>query len=204
MNSLHYLLIPLAYLLGSFPSAYVAGRLFAGIDITKHGSGNVGGTNALRVLGPGPAVLVAVLDVAKALLPTIWAQHLFAGNTWPTLLVALAAVLGHNYSLFLGGRGGKGIATTIGASMALFLQPLAVVVGIAVVVIALTRYVSLGSLCLVILLPAGLLFFGASAAEVWFSVMLAALGIYRHRTNISRLLSGTENKLGSRKDSAGR
>lgn len=200
MNSVDYLLIPFAYLLGSFPSAYVAGKLFAGIDITQHGSGNVGGTNALRVLGPGPAILVAVLDVAKALLPTIWAQHLFSGNTWPTLLVALAAVLGHNYSLFLGGKGGKGIATTIGASIALFTKPLAVAVGIAVVVIALTRYVSLGSLCLVVLLPVALWLFGASAAEIWFSLILALLGIYRHRTNISRLLGGTENKLGSRKD----
>ncbi len=201
---MHYLLIPFAYLMGSFPSAYVAGRMFAGIDITKHGSGNVGGTNALRVLGPGPAILVAILDVAKALLPTVLAQHLFGGNTWPTLLVALAAVLGHNYSIFLGGRGGKGIATTIGASIALFTQPLAVVVGIAVVVIALTRYVSLGSLCLVVLLPPALWYFGASGAEIWFSVALAALGIYRHRANISRLLSGTENKLGRRKDAPGR
>lgn len=203
MIYLHYLLVPFAYLLGSFPSAYVAGRVFAGIDITQHGSGNVGGTNALRVLGPGPALLVAVFDVAKALLPTVWAQHLFGGNTWPTLLVALAAVLGHNYSLFLGGRGGKGIATTIGASIALFLRPLAVVVGIAVAVIAVTRYVSLGSLCLVVLLPPALWVSGASPVEIWFSVMLAILGIYRHRANIARLISGTENKLGSRKSGSG-
>lgn len=199
MNSLYYLLIPLAYLVGSFPSAYVAGRLFAGIDITQHGSGNVGGTNALRVLGPGPAIGVALVDVLKALLPTIWAQQLFEGNAWPTLLVAVAAVLGHNFSVFLRGRGGKGIATTIGASIALFPLAIATAIGIAIVVIALTRYVSLGSLCLVLLLPVLLRLYGASASEIWFAVLLAVLGIYRHRANVSRLLSGTENKLGSKK-----
>lgn len=192
-------LIPLAYLLGSFPSAYVAGWLFKRIDITQHGSGNVGGTNAVRVLGIGPGILVGIVDVAKAYLPTLWAQQLFGGNTLLTLLVALAAVIGHNYSIFLRFKGGKGIATTIGASIALFPQLVLWLVLLAAGLIAVTRYVSLGSLLLVTALPIGLGIRGATTAEVAFSVLLAVLGIYRHRSNIQRLLAGTENRLG-RKD----
>lgn len=187
-----------AYLLGSFPSAYVAGRLFAGLDITKHGSGNVGGTNALRVLGPGPAIAVAIVDVGKALVPTLWAQHAFGGNVWPTLLVAMAAILGHNFSIFLRFKGGKGIASTIGASIALFPQAIAIMMGIALVVIAITRYVSLGSICLVALLPLLLWWRGATVPEIEFAVLLAVLGVWRHRGNIERLFNGTERRFGSK------
>ncbi|MGI6357247.1 MAG: glycerol-3-phosphate 1-O-acyltransferase PlsY [Bacillota bacterium] len=200
MNQL--LLIPLAYLLGSFPSAYVAGRLIAGIDIKQHGSGNVGGTNTLRVLGPGPGIAVALADVFKALLPTLWARQLFGGNVWPTLLVALAAVLGHNFSIWLRFRGGKGIATTIGASIALFPVNIAILVAVAILIVLVTRYVSLASLALVLLLPGLLWFRGATSAEIWFGIILAAMGVVRHSSNIKRLLSGTENKIGSQKKQA--
>ncbi len=195
----HQLLIPLAYLAGSFPSAYVAGRLVAGIDITQHGSGNVGGTNTLRVLGPGPGVAVALADVLKALLPTLWARHLFGGNLWPTLLVALATVLGHNFSIWLRFRGGKGIATTIGASIALFPSSIAILLGVAILLVLITRYVSLGSLALVLLLPGLLWYRGATSAEIWFAIILAVLGVLRHKGNIERLLNGTESKIGSKK-----
>lgn len=187
-----------AYLLGSFPSAYVAGRLLAGIDITQHGSGNVGGTNALRVLGPGPALAVAVVDVAKALVPTLLAQHAYAGNGWPTLLVALAAILGHNYSLFLRFKGGKGIATTIGVSAVLFPIPIAILVALGLLIIVVTRYVSLASICLVTLLPVLLWYRGASLPEIEFGLIIAALGLWRHRGNIQRLLQGSERKLGGK------
>ncbi len=192
-------LIPLAYLLGSFPSAYVAGKLFKKIDITQHGSGNVGGTNAIRVLGVGPGLLVGVVDISKALLPTLWAQQLFGGNALPTLLVALGAILGHNYSVFLRFKGGKGIATTIGASVALFPQLVFWLVLLGVAVIAVTRYVSVGSMLLVTALPVALALRGASAPEVAFGAMLAVLGIYLHRSNIQRLLAVTENRIGKKK-----
>lgn len=198
MTSINLSAILAAYLLGSFPSAYVAGRLFAGIDITKHGSGNVGGTNALRVLGPGPAIAVAIVDVGKALLPTFWAQR--SGNVWLTMLVALAAILGHNFSIFLRFKGGKGVATTIGASIALFPQAIAILIGVAIVVIAITRYVSLGSLCLVALLPPLLWYQGATVPEIEFAIILAVLGVWRHRGNIERLLNGTERRFGSKKE----
>ncbi len=193
------LMIIAAYLLGSIPTAYVVGRWKAGLDITKHGSGNVGGTNALRVLGAGPAVLVAVTDVCKALLPTLAATRLFGGNTWPTLAVALAAIIGHNYSLYLGLRGGKGIATTIGACSVLFPQQIVLVLPLAVLVVVFTRYVSLGSILLVVTLPVVLYRNQASLPELCFAVVVALLGLWRHRQNISRLISGTENRLGRRK-----
>lgn len=190
------LLIIAAYLLGSIPTAYIIGRLKAGIDITQHGSGNVGGTNALRVLGLGPALLVAVIDISKALLPTFLATKMFEGDTWPALVVALAAVLGHNYSAYLRWRGGKGIATTIGACLVLFPSQIFVLVPIALAVVFVTRYVSLGSLALVTFLPILLVYQRVTPAEICFAFVVALLGIWRHRANITRLLSGTENRLG--------
>lgn len=193
------LLIIVAYLLGSIPTAYIIGRWKAGLDITQHGSGNVGGTNALRVLGVGPAILVAISDVAKALLPTLLATRLFEGSTWPTLAVALAAILGHNYSAYLRFRGGKGIATTLGACLVLFPSQIVALLAFALLIIALTRFVSLGSIILVVSLPLLLIWQDAATPEVAFAVVVAALGIWRHRANISRLLKGTENRLGSKK-----
>lgn len=191
-------MVIVAYLWGSIPSAYIMGRWVAGLDITQHGSGNVGGTNALRVLGLGPAVVVGLFDVSKGLLPTLLAKHIIgSAEEWPVLLVALAAVLGHNYSLWLRGRGGKGIATTVGVSLALF--PWQLVVGLilgAVTVVAITRYVSLGSMLLITALPFALLLYGAPRSQVYFACLLAVLGLWRHRSNLQRLRQGTENRLG--------
>lgn len=193
------LLIIIAYLLGSIPTAYIVGRWKAGLDITQHGSGNVGGTNALRVLGVGPAILVAVSDISKALLPTLIATKAFDGNTWPTLGVALGAILGHNYSAYLGLRGGKGIATTLGACIVLFPNQILILVLLALLVVFATRYVSLGSIVLVLTLPLLLAWQQASLPEISFAVAIALLGLWRHRANIARLLSGTENRLGGKK-----
>ncbi len=194
--------ILIAYLLGSIPTAYIVGRLKAGLDITQHGSGNVGGTNALRVLGVGPAILVAVSDISKALLPTLIASRVFEGNTWPTLAVALAAILGHNYSAFLRLRGGKGIATTVGACIVLFPRQIAVLLLLALLVVLATRYVSLGSIVLVLTLPLLLSWQHASLPEISFAVAVALLGLWRHRSNITRLLGGTENRLGRKKQNS--
>lgn len=196
------LLIILAYLLGSIPTAYIIGRWKAGLDITQHGSGNVGGTNALRVLGVGPAILVAVCDIGKALLPTLIATKVFDGNTWPTLGIALAAILGHNYSAYLRLRGGKGIATTLGACIVLFPSQILILVLLALLVVFTTRYVSLGSIVLVLTLPLLLAWQQVSLPEICFAIAIALLGLWRHRSNIARLLSGTENRLGSKKQNS--
>lgn len=194
------LLIIASYLLGSIPTAYIIGRWKAGLDITQHGSGNVGGTNALRVLGVGPAILVAISDVTKALLPTLLATRLFEGNTWPSLAVALAAILGHNYSIYLRFRGGKGIATTLGACFVLFPTQILALLVFAVLIIAVTRFVSLGSIFLVTGLPLLLIWQNALLPEIAFAMVVALLGVWRHRANISRLLSGTENRLGKKRN----
>ncbi|HHW99254.1 MAG TPA: glycerol-3-phosphate 1-O-acyltransferase PlsY [Firmicutes bacterium] len=199
MTTKTLLMVIVAYLLGSIPTAYIVGRWKAGLDITQHGSGNVGGTNALRVLGVGPAILVAVSDVSKALLPTLLATRLLGGNTWPTLAVALAAIVGHNYSVYLGFRGGKGIATTLGACVVLFPKQLLIMLVLAVLVVATTRYVSLGSILLVVGLPVVLYRHQASMPELYFALVVALLGLWRHRQNIARLLKGTENRLGRKK-----
>lgn len=193
------LLIIVAYLLGSTPTAYIMGRWKAGLDITQHGSGNVGGTNALRVLGVGPAIMVAVIDISKALLPTLLATKIFDGNAWPALGVALAVILGHNYSAYLRLRGGKGIATTVGACIVLFPGQILVLVLLSLLVVFVTRYVSLGSIVLVVSLPVLLCLQQAALPEICFAVIVALLGLWRHRSNIARLLSGTENRLGAKK-----
>lgn len=194
------LLIIAAYLLGSIPTAYIVGRRVKDLDITQHGSGNVGGTNALRVLGWGPAICVALIDICKALIPTVIAINLLTDNTAGVFLVALAAILGHNYSLYLRFRGGKGIATTVGACIVLFPSQTALLVMFALVLILATRMVSLGSIVLVLTLPLLLLWQKATGPELSFATAVALLGTWRHRANIQRLLNGTENRLGNSKN----
>lgn len=199
-----YLALPLAYLMGAFPTAYVVGKRH-NVDITKEGSGNVGGTNTFRVLGWKAGATVALVDVLKALLPTLATKHYLGFEPWQVSLIALAAILGHNWSVFIGFKGGKGIACTIGVSLVLFPQALAVALLIAVAVIAATRYVSLGAILLTVYLPI-LLLLGEytplksyDRSYILLATALAALAIYRHRGNIVRLLNGTERKIGDKK-----
>lgn len=197
-ESLYIVAIVLAYLIGSFPTGYIVGKL-RNIDITKEGSGNIGGTNALRVMGVGPGIAVAVTDFLKAAVPTYIALRVLELPLWQVMLVAAATIIGHNWSVYICFRGGKGIACTIGVTSVLFPQVLFMALVVAVGSIAITKYVSLGSLLLTSLMPVILLVQGRPMEFVWFAVFLMALAIYRHRANIDRLLKGTENKLGSKK-----
>jgi len=198
-----------AYLLGSLPTAYLAGRV-VGLDIRTAGSGNAGATNALRVLGPKAAALTLAVDTGKGaaavlvLAPTL-------GSLWPeaaaheslrAVLAGAACVLGHVFPVWLGFRGGKGVAT--GAAVAAALAPAAALPCLAVfiAVLAIWRYVSLASLAAAAALaPAyALLYRGErfSPAVMGFFVAAAALVIAAHRKNIARLLSGREPRLGGR------
>ncbi|MBS3950041.1 MAG: glycerol-3-phosphate 1-O-acyltransferase PlsY [Peptococcaceae bacterium] len=186
-----------AYLVGAFPTAYVVGRL-RNIDITKEGSGNVGGTNALRVLGIGPGITVAVTDFLKAIIPTYVALHVLGLPLWQALAVAAAAIVGHNWSVYIGFKGGKGIACTIGVSAVLFPGVLLASLVIAAFSVVVTRYVSLGSLLLTALMPI-ILFYNRHPQEyIWFAVFLMIFATHRHRSNIERLLNGTERKIGKK------
>ena len=186
----------LAYLIGSFSSAYVVGRVFKKIDIRNHGSGNAGATNALRIMGSKLGVLTFFMDFAKGIVAVLVGTGL--GGYTGGMIAALFAVLGHNWPIFFKFKGGKGIATTI-AAMAILQFPitlLSVVVG--VLTAAISRYVSLGSLVFLTVLFA-LSFTGMSDGGSITSIItfvLMVLGYYRHKGNIKRLIEGTENKIG--------
>lgn len=191
-----------AYLLGSVPTALLAGRWLHGIDIREHGSGNAGATNAIRVLGWKTGAPVLLLDVAKGWLAgslpvlTGWMPEGDAGTLHMGMLAGIIAVLGHVYPVFSGFRGGKGVATSLGFLLAI--HPLASLcsIGIFILVLLPSRYVSLSSMMASISFPIWvILVFGSSS--LLFSVFVCLIPVIiltTHRKNIGRLLSGKENK----------
>lgn len=183
-----------SYLAGSIPSGVVFSRLFRGIDVRQRGSGNIGSANVFRVAGPGPGALTLLFDAAKGLLPVIVAQQLGL-PLWAQLLSGAAAIIGHNWSIILRGRGGKGIATSLGVLLAF--APLVTLIALAVwiVVIVASRYASLASLLMMASVPILLALFHYDSAYWIFGAGLVLLAIYRHRGNIERLLHGTELKI---------
>ncbi|MBT9135953.1 MAG: Glycerol-3-phosphate acyltransferase [Firmicutes bacterium] len=199
MPFMNYLVAPLfAYLVGAIPTAYIVGRT-RNIDITRQGSGNVGGTNAMRVLGVGPGIAVVVCDLLKSALPTYLAMRLGGFAPWQVLMIAGATVIGHNWSVYIGFKGGKGIACTIGVSAVLYTPVLLISLGVAACVMFITRYVSLGSLLMTTLIPLLLLLLRYDTEYIIFATLLMVLAFYRHQSNIARLLAGTENKIGKHK-----
>ncbi len=197
-----------SYLLGAFPTAYLAGRLLKGEDIRKLGSGNVGATNALRVLGKGPGITVLLIDVLKGALAVTAAGDFIIGNynqELPAVLVragcGMAAVAGHNWPVFLGFKGGKGVATTLGVlvGLALRIQGLGVILGLVVLtwaaVFAVTRIVSIASVSAGILLPVYLAVFGFPVFWIAAGGIFGLLGVFRHRSNIVRFLKGREKRI---------
>lgn len=199
------LLVLVGLLAGSVPFGYVAGRSMQGIDLRNVGSGGTGATNVLRTLGKKASATVLVLDFLKGLLPVLAARW-FGVEAWWVAAVAVATVIGHCWSPFIGFKGGKGVATGGGAAIALFPLVL-VVVPVILLIIWQTRYVSLGSL-----IGAGLAVVLAVAAAAagqlpWaFAVAIAAIAaiiVFRHRENIDRLRSGTERKFGEKLQVAG-
>jgi len=191
-----------AFLLGAIPFSWILARLFGGLDIRTVGSGNVGATNVARSLGYGIGVAALLLDAAKGVAAVLMARLLF-GDEAVTAQAAAGglAVLGHNFTPFLGFRGGKGVAT--GAGVLGTLSPLVLVICLAVfiVTVALTRMVALGSVLASAALPVAAWLVGGDRSLVVLSFLLAALVIVRHRGNLSRMLSGREDRLGQREDS---
>lgn len=187
----------LAYVLGSIPFTYLAGWL-RGLDLSRRGSGNLGGTNAIRVLGPFPGFLAGLADVGKAALAVLIARGL-TDDYWSSALAAVAASLGHSYSLYLRlVKGGKGVSAVIGAF--LYLAPLPTALGLAAALglVLVTRYVSLGSLAFVSLLPPLLFLFRQPLPWIAASAAMAILAFWRHRGNIRRLRQGTERRIDER------
>jgi len=204
--SAYILTLLLAYLTGSIPTGYIAGRA-RGVDLRTVGSGNIGATNAFRALGTGWGIGVLLVDFAKGFGACLWVPVLVRAGLDPAttvlepalsleLAAAVGAVLGHNYTVWLRFRGGKGIATTAGALAALV--PLALLAGLVVWVLffGFTRYVSLGSIAAAVTVPVATGF--TTRGDVVLTVFTGVLGlmaVLKHRSNIQRLLAGTESRI---------
>lgn len=191
------LALAIGYFIGAIPFGVLIGQQTAGVDVRRLGSGNIGATNVLRVLGPQTAAFVLVTDVAKGMAAVFIGKWLVGGDTIP-LLAGVAAVAGHNWSVFLRFGGGKGVATTAGVVIAT--MPLTAIISIMafMMVVAITRYVSLGSLVLACALPVAAWLGDRPTSHVVFALVLGIMTIWRHRPNIVRLLEGKESKLGKR------
>jgi glycerol-3-phosphate acyltransferase PlsY len=185
-----------AYVAGSIPTAYLAGKA-KGVDLRKHGSGNLGATNAWRVLGWRVGLLVYAVDTLKGLLPVLLLPRPAAHPELAAVAYAVAAIAGHVRPVFLGfQRGGKGVATAGGVFLALAPVPLCIALGVFAAVFFTSGFVSLGSLSAAVALPVSLLFLGGDNVGVLLpvSVALAAFVFWTHRANIGRLRRGEENR----------
>ena len=191
------LLLAIGYLLGSTPSGYFAGRWLKGIDLRDCGSGSTGATNVLRNVGKGPALVVFLLDVGKGALAVLLAKHFGLGN-WIQVLAGLAALAGHIWPIWLGWKGGKAVATGLGMFLGLAWPVGLACFGLFMAVISIFRIVSLSSVVAAIGLPLLMLLAGQSAAYISVSLVAMLLVLWRHRSNIERLLAGTEPKIGEK------
>jgi glycerol-3-phosphate acyltransferase PlsY len=192
----------IGYLLGAIPTGMVVAKLYRNVDLTAHGSGRTGATNVLRTLGSGAAAVAFAGDFLKGVLAVAAVKFFIApDNTWIEMVAAIAAVVGHSYSVFIGFKGGRGVVTGFGASLvaAPVLILIAFCTGVALVL--LTRYVSLGSVVGAILgglLLCGLAYAQADPAWALWGVLVGGFIVVAHKDNIERLLAGTERKLGER------
>jgi len=191
------LLIVLAFMIGSIPFGTIIATV-KGVALRQVGSGNVGATNVLRTIGVWPAVFTLIGDIAKGMAAVAIGKY-FLGDTPIVGTIGFAAVLGHTHSLFLGFKGGKGVATSIGVLL-LYVPKVAVItILIWIIVVSFTRYSSLGAIIALGLLPLSILLFDFGKEKLIFSILIAVLILLKHSTNIKRLVSGKEPRIGAQK-----
>jgi acyl phosphate:glycerol-3-phosphate acyltransferase len=209
MGSIHLpvvVAVVIAYVAGSVPSAYLAGR-WHGIDLRQHGSGNLGATNVVRVLGVRIGALVFIVDTLKGFLPVFFLTAL-TGSTHleiVALAIGAAAILGHVRPIFLlGQKGGKGVATAGGVFLGVAWLPAVIAIAVFIVVFATSRYVSVASLSAAVALPFAFLFTGAAITDPFFiaSIVVALFVFFTHRANIGRLRRGEEHRFSRDRSSA--
>ncbi len=199
----YFVAVIMGYFLGAIPFGFLAGKL-KGVDLRKEGSGNIGATNALRILGKPVGITVLALDALKGALACWLAPSVvLAAGAVATPLIPIvtgfAAVLGHNYTCWLRFKGGKGIATSAGVLLALTPGGLGIALGTFLVLLAVTRIVSIGSIGAAAVLPFGTWLCGGRGALLVVTVTMGLLAIYKHRANIQRLIAGTEPRIGEKR-----
>jgi glycerol-3-phosphate acyltransferase PlsY len=198
-------LLLISYLVGAIPTGFIVGKLLRNIDIRHHGSGNLGGTNVWRVLGPKAGAFVLGCDIGKgylvvAIIAQIRFTPLLLDYAVVAILCGLAAIIGHVFPIYLQLRGGKGVATTGGVMIALAPLPTAISIGLFAVILTSTGYVALGSIIAACLLPISLVIFNRFTGLqfhpllIGFTTALALFILFNHRRNIARLLAGKENR----------
>lgn len=201
MSYYYFIYLIIAYLLGSIPTAIWVGKRFYELDVREHGSKNAGATNTFRVLGKKPGVIVLLIDILKGFLAVsllVWTTKNIQEDTRAYLLIvaAILAVVGHIYPVFAQFRGGKGVATSLGVILGLYPAAGAICVIVFIITFMISKYVSLGAIVASIIFPIIVNFIFDTSFELKaFSWVLAALVIYKHKLNIKRLISGTENKM---------
>lgn len=194
-----FIVVILSYLLGSVPVGYLLVKVLQGKDIRDYGSGNIGATNVVRVVGKRVGIVTLLLDILKGLI-TVTVIPLIAGNVVIVkLLCAFAVVAGHNWPVFLKFRGGKGVATTAGVLIGLVPKVFVSAVCVWGIVFTIWKYVSLASIAAAISLPLFMFIYQQPGSYQIMGLVVAIIGIWRHRSNINRLCAGKENKFRWRK-----
>jgi acyl phosphate:glycerol-3-phosphate acyltransferase len=187
-----------AYLVGAIPVGYLIARMSAGADIRRHGSGNIGATNVLRTLGRLPAAFTLAGDITKGAVTVVLARALLPDSAAGVAACAVLAVVGNCWPVYLAFRGGKGVATALGAFLVLIPWATLPAALVWIVIVASFRYVSLGSMLAAVCVPLGAPLLGYPAVSAMAALTVAAIILARHRDNIARLLAGTERRLGHR------
>jgi len=201
------LVIIISYLIGSIPTAYLFAKIIKNVDIRKFGSGNVGATNALRLLGKGWGVTVLILDIAKGLLPVVLLGNIFESRTSLisaealSLIIGISCICGHNWTIFLNFKGGKGVATSLGVLLGLSIKipGLRIILGLTIVIWAIvfivSKTISLASILAALSFPFLTLIFKQSLTLVCVGTFLSLFIIFRHKSNLQRIFQGTEPRL---------
>ncbi len=189
----------MSYIAGGIPTGYLVAKKFKGIDIREHGSGNPGTANVYRVAGTVPGIITLAVDALKGFLPVVLAQRLYPDRLTVQILTGAATVIGHDWTIFLGFKGGKGVATTAGVFTAMMPKSMACTVIVFIAGLLLSGHISIGSIAGSVAVPVFNLIFGVPAQLTWMSIAAALLILYKHIPNMKRIFGGKELHLREKK-----